>query len=272
MTSSTPPVVLADADNTLWDTDAVFARAQLGLLQAVEAVVGSRPQDAEPLRWLRSFDQAIAAVDQRGLRYPPAYLAHALAAGLLGAPADAAARDVVAGRTHGALSSEIVDDLVGGYLAALAAMPEALPGVHDGLTAAHDAGIEVWVLTEGAAAQQRERASRLGLLEFVRGVTEATKSPEQFARQRQRFGSRPLFVVGDQPDRDITPAKAAGCATVLVPSRFRPTWHRENAWRDADYVASAFDDATSWILTSPDALRAGVGAPSEALAVPRAVG
>ncbi len=34
------PIVLVDADNTLWDTDGVFARAQLALSQAVEGATG----------------------------------------------------------------------------------------------------------------------------------------------------------------------------------------------------------------------------------------
>jgi putative hydrolase of the HAD superfamily len=33
-------IILADADNTLWDTDAVFAGAQSWLLEAVERATG----------------------------------------------------------------------------------------------------------------------------------------------------------------------------------------------------------------------------------------
>jgi putative hydrolase of the HAD superfamily len=81
-------------------------------------------------------------------------------------------------------------------------------------------------------------------------VAEATKTVEQFDRQRRRFAPKPLCVVGDQPDWDIIPARAAGCKAVLVPSRFRPAWHDEAAWTTADHVAEGFEEAVAWILES----------------------
>jgi len=57
-----------------------------------------------------------------------------------------------------------------------------LPGVREGLEAAGHEGIEVWVLTEGAAGRQRARIAAHGLDGLIRGVAEATKEKEQFAR------------------------------------------------------------------------------------------
>jgi len=56
-------------------------------------------------------------------------------------------------------------------------------------------------------------------------------------------------VIGDQPDRDIAPARAAGCRAVLVPSRFRPEWHDDAAWRNADRVSDTFDAAVEWVVS-----------------------
>jgi putative hydrolase of the HAD superfamily len=243
------PVILSDADNTLWDTDAIFAEAQLLMLELMESEVGLTAPDSDRLSWHRSYDQAIAKVDHRRLRYPPALLVQALALGLSGmAPREAAAASI-GGRTQ-AVPADKVDAIVSKYVARLEASPNLLPGVLEGLTAAREAGVEVWVLTEGAADRQRARISNRGIADLIEGVAEATKTVEQFDRQRRRFAPKPLYVVGDQPDRDIIPARAAGCRAVLVPSRFRPAWHDEAAWTTADHVANGFEEAVAWILES----------------------
>jgi putative hydrolase of the HAD superfamily len=81
---------------------------------------------------------------------------------------------------------------------------------------------------------------------LVRGIAEATKNADQFARQRRRFAPRPVYVIGDQPDRDIAPAHEVGCRTVLVPSRFKPEWHKDMACV-ADQVEATFDRAVQWV-------------------------
>ncbi|MBB4100491.1 HAD family hydrolase [Sphingomonas kyeonggiensis] len=244
--SSSSPVILADADNTLWDTDAVFAGAQLGMLSAIDTLIGTAPRD-DALGYIRDFDQALAALDHRHLRYPPAMLVRALALGANGLDSEAAARRVMAGGPS-ILAACDVDAIVAGYSNALGAVPQLMPGVVNGLTAARAAAIPVWILSEGAAGRQRDRARVLGIEGLVQGVSEATKTLEQFARQRQRFAPSPVFVVGDQPDRDIAPAVAAGCVGVLVPSKFRPKWLREDAGRGAGYVADSFNAAVDWII------------------------
>jgi putative hydrolase of the HAD superfamily len=124
-----------------------------------------------------------------------------------------------------------------------------LPGVREGLEAAEREGIDVWVLTEGAAERQRTRIAAHGLDSLIQGVAEATKNKDQFARHRRRFAPRILYMIGDQPDRDVAPARAAGCRAVLVPSRFRPEWHEPGAWRDADRVCETFDAAVDWVVS-----------------------
>jgi putative hydrolase of the HAD superfamily len=60
---------------------------------------------------------------------------------------------------------------------------------------------------------------------------------------------RILYAVGDQPDRDVAPARAAGCRAVLVPSRFMPKWHEDAAWHDADHISETFGAAVDWVLS-----------------------
>jgi putative hydrolase of the HAD superfamily len=244
-------VILADADNTLWDTDAVFADAQSRLLEAVERATGlNAPATAdERVAWLRSYDEAIATIDHRHLRYPPSFLVRALAMGLAGsAPADAASAAVRGGATAG-LTDHGVQAIAEAFLQALERVPEILPGVREGLEAAAREGISVWVLTEGSAERQRARIAAHGLDGLIRGVAEVTKNKEQFSRHQRRFAPRILYVIGDQPDRDVAPARAAGCRAVLVPSRFRPEWHQEAAWCDADNISETFDAAVGWVVS-----------------------
>lgn len=251
--TSTAPVILADADNTLWDTDAVYAAAQLNLLVDVEVLTGEAAP-ANRLEFLRGYDQALASADHRGFRYPTELLVRALALGLRGLrPREAAAAAPTgAGR---ALAAEQVERVSEDFRAAVKRMPDLLPTVREGLVLAASAGAEVWVLTENAADLQRSRVAGHELSSLIRGVAEVTKTSEQFARQRRRFAGRDVVVVGDQPDRDAAPARAAGCLAVLVPSRFRP--QSVATFRDGDHVAEDFRAAIVWALG--EGARADVG-------------
>lgn len=175
-------------------------------------------------------------------------LARALALGADGVDPETAARTNVAGRVPSQLAKDVLAGIVAEYLASLQALPALLPAVVEGLTAAQDAGIAVWILTEGPADRQRDRARRLGIDHLVLGVSETQKNTDQFARQRRRFLPADLYVVGDQPDRDIAPAQAAGCLGVLIPSRFRPIWMAERSWGEADCVADDFAAGIQWII------------------------
>jgi putative hydrolase of the HAD superfamily len=203
-------VILADADNTLWDTDAVFAVAQSQLLEAVERASGlTVPATSDQrLAWLRGYDQAIARIDHRYLRYPSSLLVRALAMGIAGATAADAASAVVRGDANTGVPSQDVDAIVAAFLQALERVPEILPSVREGLEAAAREGIEVWVLTEGPADRQRARIAAHGLDGLIRGVAEAIKNKEQFARHQRRFAPRMLYVIGDQPDMGPRPGGA----------------------------------------------------------------
>ena len=72
-------VLLADADNTLWDTDSVFAEAQLVLLDETERVTRTRCATDDRLAFVRAYDQALASRHHLHLKYPPQMLVAALA-------------------------------------------------------------------------------------------------------------------------------------------------------------------------------------------------
>src|ERR1700690_3640021 len=73
--------LFTDAANTLWDTDAVYAAAQVRLGCWVSALSPRTPDflnDAAYLAHVRHHDQQIALTHADGLRYHPMLLAVAL--------------------------------------------------------------------------------------------------------------------------------------------------------------------------------------------------
>lgn len=88
--------IYTDADNTLWDTNALFMQAQLALLNAAEQFSGARAPHDNGLEYVRQFDQAIASFHHSRLRYPPALLLRALQEGLKGSSAKDAAQSALA--------------------------------------------------------------------------------------------------------------------------------------------------------------------------------
>ena len=81
-TNSPVTAIFIDADNTLWDTDGVFADAQLALLNELEDRLGVQFPEPDRLAFVRAIDQGLAERHHEGLRYPPRFLIKALALAL----------------------------------------------------------------------------------------------------------------------------------------------------------------------------------------------
>lgn len=242
-------VVLCDADNTLWDTDAVFASAQERVLELVESKVGKRCESEDRLGFVRRYDQAIATRHHLHLRYPPILLVLSLAEGLHGCAPESAAALVIAGRhPSNSVTVSNAEIMVADYLGLLNAVPRLLPRVEEGLSLARESHLALFVLTEGRVSTQQKIIERHRLSGHFEGVFEVPKNAASFERLRERFAAARVTVIGDQPDRDIEPARQAGLSAVLVPSRFRPSWNKEDHALQASYVASDFGIAIEWII------------------------
>ncbi len=243
------PIVLVDADNTLWDTDRVFSTAQLQLLAGVEVVTGKRFVGTNRLEFVREYDQAIASLHHLHLRYPPSMLIRALVAGLSSMAAVEVAESIIRGRNLPyQISPHEVNSIASEFSLALGKLPELLQGVRDGLQLAKDQGLVTYILTEGSADKQRKLVDFHGLGQLVHGVSEVTKNESQFSRLKKRFSPANVYVVGDQEDRDIIPANEARCITILIPSRFRPRWQDRESEGTANFVAPNFLEGISWIV------------------------
>lgn len=220
--------LFTDADNTLWDTNRVFAEAQLGLLDAVERHSGQSARHDDRLAFVRKHDQRIAAKDHRGLKYPPAFLVQALWSDLSGR--SGAPEDVVA---------TIVTD----YFTSLSKQADLRPGVKEALPALHARKVEISVVSEGKRERVIEMLAAHGLEQYVARTVTGEKSPDMYRRMLKltRDPAKALCV-GDQLDRDIAFAKAAGLRAVYFPGGFTPEWTDQKLLVHADGTISDFRD------------------------------
>jgi putative hydrolase of the HAD superfamily len=244
-----------DADNTLWDTDGVYAAAQSRLLDGVLELIGADAAPSEPLAFLRAVDQAIAARHQDGLRYPPLLLVRGLERALVGEAPDAAARAAFRGRHDYRIDSESAGFLVDQFRSGLGAVPDLRTGVAKGLAELSAAGVRLLVVSEAAKRRVEATAARHGILGLFDRILEGRKRPEFYGRILALIG-RPsrAFMVGDQVDRDIIPARAAGLKTIHFPSGFRPRWTPADA--SPDHVVADFAEVPGIVCSGLVPVRA----------------
>jgi putative hydrolase of the HAD superfamily len=265
MANERPPTatVFVDADNTLWDTNQVYADAQSALLAAVEAATGAKASAPDRLGFVRELDQELAERHHSGLRYPPTLLAHALALTLRGDPAAAAVRRALKDLDHGGgLQPEIAAALADRFFADLKAVPAARPGVALGLQTLRRADCLVIVVTEGARDRIVQTAEDLGLSSAIDRVVEAPKQTRLYERVAQLSNApAPMFMVGDQLQRDIEPAKAAGLETIYFPGAFTPRWEPAADTVRPDHTITSFERVPQIVAARLALSRASAGAP-----------
>lgn len=249
-------IVFVDADNTLWDTDQIFADAQIGLLADAELSVGTRALTNDRLAFVRAIDQEIAHRHHAGLRYPPRILAKATAMALGGTPVEAAARSARLGTSPGPLSETALATIERRYLERLEQIPALRAGIFEGMTALRTAGCELLIVSESARAKVEAIAMMLGLAGLFSRVIEGSKRPELYTRILKLLGSpERAFMIGDQLDRDIAPAKAAGLSTIYFPGRFTPRWTPDEALTAPDYRVGDFREVVDIVLGRQGASR-----------------
>lgn len=202
--------LFSDADNTLWDTDAVYASAQLGLARDIAAALPSSGHvnlgdDEVALAFVRAHDQRIAADHPDGLRYPVAELAQALriALGGFGEPSGA-------------------DNAVNAYEVALKTVPQLRAGVREAVPAVAAEFGGLTIVTETSETRCAALLAHHGLDTHVNRIICCRKDAGIY-RTLRRTVHRDVMV-GDQLDRDIAHAQAAGFEGVLFPGRFVPFW------------------------------------------------
>lgn len=248
--SKSDVVAFVDADNTLWDTDAVFADAQLQLLAEVESRVG-RVAPGDRLHFIRTIDQILAEHHHDGLRYPPKYLVAAVAWALRGTPLD---KSLLVVWQHSPKEAEFAADeasaIVRDFIANISRSPGLLPGVEVGLRRLKEGNVRIFVISEGDRRRVSRRLVSNRLEQYVDKIIEAPKHERLYRRILRLAGSpKRAWMVGDQLSRDIAPAISAGLSTIYIPSRFRPRWEAKETSVMPAFKVQRFDQAVNLIMT-----------------------
>ena len=188
------------------------------LLERVEAATSAAADAHDRLAYVRAVDQAIAERHHAGLRYPPKLLVRGLEEALAGLPVERAARTAWRSSLRSRLADERVAEIEQAFFVDLSCAPKIRSGVREGLETLRAANCLVLIVSEGARAKVEKTTKRLGLDRLVARIIEGQKRPELY-RRVLRFTGAPkrAFMVGDQLDRDIAPAKAAGLEDDLLP-------------------------------------------------------
>lgn len=226
--------LFCDADNTLWNTDAVYAEVQLELLSILENVTGNKVYTNKcvesRLEYVRKIDQHIARLHGFNLKYPPRILVMAVEGSLLGqSPKEAATNAVSFANIKG--YSPVYEKHEKWFLDKLKEkLPELRIGVKEGLFELHKMGIKPVVITEGSKDKCFDIITKHGLQGIFSKIIEVRKSTESFKKICLEMDcvSCKCIIVGDQIDRDIMFSKEAGFYTVLFPGGFNPRWNKEN--------------------------------------------
>lgn len=229
-----PLLLLSDADNTLWDTNAVYAAAQIQLLQDVESYAGNSLEPLDRLAFVRAIDQSIASKHPSGLRYPPILLTTALIKTALGEPfdeSDALSRE----GEHYEAARQFERDLVQRVRNNI---PELRRGVSEGLNDLSSIGTRIVVFTEGEESRCRSLLEHHQIAQFVSDLRSARKSVEEYLKMADN-SCESTFMVGDQLDVDIALAKTAGITTIYFPSAFVPGW-TESLKNVADFTIDSY--------------------------------
>ena len=215
--------LFTDADNTLWDTNSVFASAQVGLLRDIETEVRLTAPEASDggLAFVRRIDQRIASSHPDHLRYPSVLLASTIARVLAGYDPEQAVDDACGG---GDLTKRFAR-AVAQYERRLRAMPTLRDGVQEGLADLRRSDVPVTVLTEARLDRCSAMIEAHGLSRFISGVRSVRKDAGAYRALREHADEVRLVMVGDQLDRDVDAARRAGFLTIFFPGGFVPSWN-----------------------------------------------
>lgn len=229
-TGSVSNVVFVDADNTMWDTNRIFADAQLYILNAVEVDLGVRASAVDRLSMIREIDQDLASQHHEAFRYPPALLIAGLALRLKGADRRSAVRQALMGSIE-PISAKKSESIVEIYSYMLQKTPPLLPGVLNGLKELKSLKANLVIVTEGSKQRVQDSVIRHDLTSFFDRIIEGKKDRRLYMRVLRLLKNPNIrIMVGDQYTRDILPAHEAGLTTVHIPGSFVPEWevHRKD--------------------------------------------
>ena len=242
-------LVVTDADNTLWDTNSVYAEGQLELLERIERDTGFKAETRNRLAFIRAIDQELARLSNYDLKYPPELLVHAVATHLTGVSPEKAAENSIDSRTRAGGDTKMRQHVKWFIGHLKRKIPRLRRGVKTGISKLNQIGIPLIILTEGNRERCQALLDHYNLSNLIVRIIAGRKQVSLYERISLEFGGSldTKVMVGDQLDRDILTAKQAGYITIYFPSRFQPAWIAADKTSVADYQISSFKQVPSII-------------------------
>lgn len=242
-------LLITDADNTLWDTNAVYAQAQLQLLADVEEHLGASFDNGDRLSFVREVDQELALAHSMGLRYPAPLLVAELLRRVATAPtAITRTSQTLRHNDEASLVSQALAERMSSAIRS--AVPQLRSGVRTGLEQLRMLGIPITVFTEGDQSRCQNLLKRHGLDEFCSRVVSGKKTSAKY-RELANESTGLKVMIGDQIDVDIVFAKNAEFFTIYYPSDFRPVWTLEHD-TDPDATIASYADVGTLVALQLD--------------------
>ncbi|RJP25076.1 MAG: HAD family hydrolase [Candidatus Abyssobacteria bacterium SURF_5] len=245
-------LVVLDADNTLWDTDLVYAKSQLILLSEIEKHLKVTAPSDDKLSFLRRMDQNLARLHNYNLEYPARLLINALALALTGHSPLVSVREAVRTGTD-VLGRDFINEMEMLFIKKLKSeIPPLRIGVRQGVKKLHQRGGLLVILTEGNRDKCKLLLNKYELSNYIHKILVARKEVRIYQEILAEFdvASQSNYMVGDQLDRDIAPAKEAGFYTIYFAGGFQPFWMP--AVRDIcpHFTISSFEELPHLILAN----------------------
>lgn len=211
-------LILLDGDNTLWDTNRVFADAQQELLLELTNR-GLRVDSAQGLSELRKLDQQLIKLLGRS-EYDFVLLWRALVNSYSEENNDL--QSVV----HTPVLGE--DKVIEKFMQKLKAFPELLPGVLESVnylkkSLSSSTGVVFGIFSEGDPGRlQKTLEYHKDLSALMDFIAIGPKTPEHYRDiiNRQSASPKRAYMIGDSLQKDIQAAQVAGYYTVFIPSNY----------------------------------------------------
>ena len=166
---------MTDADNTLWDTDEVYAAAQLDLLNEVEERYGVRTNAEDRLGFVREIDQALASRHPKHLRYPAEHLVDAIVFAVQTRNVDKAVTQALRVSNSTSNAESIANTF---FHHVSNQIPRLRAGVARGLVRLDQHQVRIVVLTEGDLARCERLLNLHGIRDHVAAVISEKKTVE----------------------------------------------------------------------------------------------
>ena len=97
------------------------------------------------------------------------------------------------------------------------------------------------IFTEGHKNRCNSLTESYGLKKFIKKAIENRKESAIYRKIKEDYNTNHSFMIGDQIDRDILPAKEVGFITIYFPGGFQPKWNQHGSYKP-DYTISSFSE------------------------------